>query len=176
MPSLSFRGRAHPPPGKKRGLVADLNGAEIATTKMSNVDVLREHDHGDKVGKVHASWEGPHGELRVAGTLQDKKAIEQVKSGRMRGLSLGTSVLSDETGKALLRTQDELSICVEPRRASCYIDQIGSRKVHAVTCASALRSDRTRRYPPNAHNNGLPCYLVEAGCTRTSSSKVHFER
>ena len=151
MSTLSFRGVAHPPPGKKRALTADLNAAEIATTRMSNTDLLREHDHGDKVGTVYASWEGPNGELRVAGTIRDPKAIEQVKSGNMRGLSLGTSVLSDMDGKALLRTQDELSICAEPRRGGCFIDQLGSQKVHAVTCASA-RSDRTPPPPLSAHN------------------------
>ena len=137
--SLSFRGIAHPPPNKKRGNIADLNRAEISTTNMGTgpgTDVLVEHDHGSRVGKVEASWEGRNGELRVAGTISDPQAIALVQAGKLRGLSLGTGVIQNGTGDALMRTQDELSICEAPRRGGCYIDTIDGASVRTVACFS----------------------------------------
>jgi len=141
---LAFRGIAHPPPNKKRGNIADLNRAEISTTNMGTgpgTDVLVEHDHGSRVGKVEASWEGRNGELRVAGTISDPQAMELIRSGKLRGLSLGTGVVQDTAGNALLRTQDELSICEAPRRGGCFIDTIDGASVRTVACFSE-KSDR----------------------------------
>ena len=144
MPStkpLRFAGVAHPPPQKSRGNIADLNRAEISTTNMGKnvqggTDLLMEHDHSAKVGTVHASWEGRDGSLRVVGVVNDPSAQHAVRSGQMRGLSLGTGVIQDTTGNALMRTQDELSICEQPRRAGCYIDSIDGNSVRAVACFS----------------------------------------
>jgi hypothetical protein len=136
---LSFRGVAHPPPGKKRGNIADLNRAEISTTNMGKgpgTDVLVEHDHGSRVGKVEASWEGRNGELRVAGTIDDPQAEALVRAGKLRGLSLGTGVIQNMSGDALMRTQDELSICDAPRRGGCFIDTIDGASVRTVACFS----------------------------------------
>ena len=136
---LSFRGVAHPPPQKSRSGIADLSAAEIATTQMgkgNGIDVLVEHDHGNRVGSVHTSWEGHDGSLRVAGVITDPTAARSVRSGAMRGLSLGTSVIQDMSGKPLLRTQDEISVCVEPRRAGCHIDRIDGNRVRQVACFS----------------------------------------
>lgn len=141
---LEFRGVAHPPPNKKRGNIADLNRAEISTTNMgkgSGVDVLVEHDHASRVGSVTASWEGRNGELRVAGTITDPQAMALVKAGKLRGLSLGTGVTQTAEGKALMRTQEELSICEAPRRGGCFIDTIDSMSVRTVACFSE-KSDR----------------------------------
>lgn len=139
---------AHPPPTRgPRGNIADLSAAEIATTNMGKgggTDLLVEHDHGARVGTVHASWEGRDGSLRVAGTVSDSKAMAMVKSGNLRGLSLGTGVIQQMDGTPLLRTQDELSLCTEPRRGGCYIDTIDGASVRAVSCASS-RSGEPRR-------------------------------
>lgn len=142
---LEFWGKAHPPPQKKRGNIADLSSAEIGTTNMGRnggTDVLVEHDHANKVGSVRTSWEGADGSLRVAGVITDPTAAQAVRSGRMRGLSLGTSVIQDMSGNALLRSQDEISICVEPRRPGCYIDRIDGSKVHAVAAFSASNNSK----------------------------------
>ena len=141
---LAFRGVAHPPPGKKRGNIADLDRAEISTTNMgkgAGTDVLVEHDHASRVGKVDASWEGRNGELRVAGTINDPKAEALVRAGKLRGLSLGTGVIQNAAGTPLMRTQDELSICDAPRRGGCFIDTIDGASVRTVACFSE-KSDR----------------------------------
>jgi hypothetical protein len=144
--SLSFRGVAHPPPQKRRGNIADLSNEEIRELERSETrnmgagagtDVLVEHDHGSRVGAVTASWQGRNGELRVAGEIKDPQAIALVKSGKLRGLSLGTGVTQSVAGgNALMRTQDELSICDAPRRGGCYIDTIDGASVRAVACFS----------------------------------------
>ena len=137
---LQFFGVAHPPPKKNgRNNIADLSAAEIGTTNMGKnggTDVLVEHDHASKVGSVQASWEASDGSLHVAGIINDPTAAQKVRSGKMRGLSLGTSVIQDMSGNALLRSQDEISICVEPRRAGCYINRIDGQKVRQVQAFS----------------------------------------
>ena len=133
--SISFRGTAHPPPGTSREHPADLNAAEIATTDLGGRPLLVEHG-GGAVGKVLASWEGRRGELRVAGRVDDQQAVEKMKRGELRGLSLGTGLIQDTTGSVLVRAQDELSICKEGRRAGTWVDTIDGAKVHATACAS----------------------------------------
>jgi len=155
MASLSFRGVAHPPPRRdgKRSNIADLSAAEIHELEKSNTrnlgfgggtDVLVEHDHSARVGRVDASWAGRNGELRVAGTISDATAIAQVRAGKLRGLSLGTGVTQDASGNALMRTQDELSICDAPRRGGCFIDTLDGASVRAVSCFSASTGSRAR--------------------------------
>ena len=137
---LSFKGVAHPPPARgERKNPADLCAAEIATTNLgkgAGTPMLVEHDHSAPCGRVLASWEGRNGELRVAGVIDDPQAMKDVRSGEMRGLSLGTGVVTDETGATLLRTQDELSLCTEPRRGGCYIDTVDGASVRTVQCFS----------------------------------------
>tara|TARA_Y100000389_G_scaffold152295_1_gene152229 strand:+ start:687 stop:1190 length:504 start_codon:yes stop_codon:yes gene_type:complete len=143
---LSFRGVAHPPPSKKRGNIADLSGEEIRQLERSEklnmgagngTDVLVEHDHASRVGSVTASWQGRNGELRVAGTIDDGQAEQLVRAGKLRGLSLGTGVTQRaDNGEALMRTQDELSICEAPRRGGCFIDTIDGASVRTVACFS----------------------------------------
>ena len=139
---LSFKGTAHPPPrgDGRREHSADLSRAEISSLRMGNnggVDVLVEHDHSARVGKVLASWEGPRGELRVEGIINDGNAESQVRSGSMRGLSLGTGVTYGPSGGVLLRAQDELSICEEPRRGGCFIDELNGSRVRKSANFSA---------------------------------------
>ena len=146
--SLQFRGVAHPPPARGgRNCPADLNAAEICTTNLGRnggTPLLVEHDHGARAGRVLASWEGRNGELRVAGVVNDPAAVQSVRSGNMRGLSLGTGVTMDVDGNALMRTQDELSLCEEPRRAGCYIDTLDGRSVRQVEAFSAKSAPAPR--------------------------------
>lgn len=150
--ALQFRGVAHPPPARsgKRGNIADLSSEEIRELERNEernmghgpgTDVLVEHDHSSRVGTVTASWQGRNGELRVSGEIRDPQAIALVKAGNLRGLSLGTGVTQNMGGDALMRTQDELSICEQPKRGGCYIDTIDGASVRAVSCFSA-KSDR----------------------------------
>ena len=158
---LHFWGVAHPPPQKQRGGLADLSAAEIGTTQMgrgNGVDVLVEHDHSNRVGQVQTSWEAGNGALHVAGVITDPKAASDVRSGKMRGLSLGTSVIQDMSGKPMLRSQDEISVCVEPRRAGCYINRIDGQRVRTQMAFS--NSDRARAFfrtlPAILHKAMLP--------------------
>lgn len=148
---LQFWGIAHPPPGKKRGSIADLSAAEICTTQMgrgNGVDVLVEHDHGNRVGQVQTSWEAANGSLHVAGIITDPQAAQDVRSGKMRGLSLGTSVIQDMSGKAMLRSQDEISVCVEPRRPGCFMTRIDGQRVQSVHAFSnRMRAELFERLP-----------------------------
>ena len=142
MPPLHFKGVAHPPARRdgKRDHSADLSSAEISTTNLGRrggTDLLYEHNHGDRVGHVTSSWRGPSGELRVSGIVHDEKMIERVKSGHSRGLSLGSSVISDVAGERVMAMQDELSLCVEPRRGGCYVDEIDGKRVLRSHRASA---------------------------------------
>lgn len=162
---LRFRGVAHPPPARngKRGNIADLSAAEIHELEKvpsrnlghgSGTDVLVEHDHSSRVGTVTGSWEGRAGELRVSGEISDPKAIALVRSGQLRGLSLGTGVTQDGFGNALKRDQEELSICDAPRRGGCFIDTIDGASVRSVSVfsqksnrkSSPLRTHKARLY------------------------------
>ena len=131
----SFRGIAHPPPRRdgKRNNLADLNAAEISTANMGRrggTAMLVEHDHSNgQVGRVLASWEGPSGELRVQGVVDDPKAERAMRNGSMRELSLGTSVHSEADGRVLMRVNDELSICEKAARPGCIVTDIDNQRV-----------------------------------------------
>ena len=132
-----FRGVAHPPPASgERKDPADLSAAEIRTTNLSGKPLLYEHQSGEKVGNVLASWEGPRGELRVAAKVNDASAAAQVRNGKLRGLSLGTAMLSNTSGDVLYRAQDELSLCTEGRRPGTWITHVDDRPVHSQSNAS----------------------------------------
>lgn len=147
---LSFKGTAHPPASRNghRANLGDLSRAELATTQLGKggqgTPLLREHAWSDPVGTVHASWEGPDGSLRVRGTVSEPSAIAAMRAGAMRGLSLGTAMTSGSEGSVLMRQQEELSMCVEPRRAGCYVDEIDGRSVRTVECYS----NKNRESPP----------------------------
>ena len=135
MVAVEFKGIAHPPPRRdgKRNNVADLSRAEIATANMGargGTQMLVEHDHANgKVGTVTSSWEGPRGELRVSGVIDDPTAARAMKKGSMRELSLGTSVHSEENGRVLMRTNDELSLCEKAARPGCIVTEINGKQV-----------------------------------------------
>jgi hypothetical protein len=98
------------------------------------------------VGRVLTSWEGPAGELRVEGVVSDPMAASLVTSGKMRQLSLGTSVHSEENGRVLMRTHDELSICEKAARPGCIITEIDGRPVGSSHHFAKPRGTRASRY------------------------------
>jgi len=158
---VTFSGVAHPPPQKTRGNIADLSRAEIATTNMGKgggTDLLMEHDHGSRVGTVHASWEGRNGELRVIGVVNDGEAATAVRNGTLRGLSLGTGIIQDTSGNTIMRTQDELSLCEQPRRGGCYIDSIDGASVRAVACFSQKSNRKCSPLTHPCHKTRTPTY------------------
>ena len=123
---LPIRGVAHPPPPRNGGRSnrADLTQAEIDGTNLQGLPLLCEHDAGDRVGTVLASWRGRDGSLRIAANVEEPGAIDLVRKGEMRGLSLGTSMILGEDGNVAYRGQDELSICAEGKRPGTWIDTI----------------------------------------------------
>ena len=139
---LAIRGVAHPPPPRNGGRAnrADLTRAEIDGTNLAGKPLLNEHDHGDRVGTVLASWEGRDGSLRIAANVEEASAIEQVKKGTLRGLSLGTSLIVDTDGEVAFRGQDELSICHEGKRPGTWIDNVAGQPVRSVACFSKSMS------------------------------------
>lgn len=160
---IDIRGTAHPPPpvSGKRGCVADLSRAEIRATNIAGAPLLEEHNHGRRVGDCLASWQGTDGSLRVAARVTDPVAIQKVRDGTLRGLSLGTNMVMDEEGDVLYRAQGELSICEEGRRPGTWIDTVNGRTVHRVACASAQRAKQgapplaPSRSPSRATHNRL---------------------
>ena len=147
--SLPIRGVAHPPPPRNGGRAnrADLTRAEIDGTNLAGKPLLCEHDHGDRVGTVLASWKGRDGSLRIAANVEEPGAIDLVKKGEMRGLSLGTSMILGEDGNVAYRGQDELSICAEGKRPGTWIDTIAGKSVRQVECFS--KSAAGARFVPH---------------------------
>lgn len=176
MASVSFRGVAHPPPNPHgRETAADLSAAEIGTTNLGRnggLPLLVEHEHSHPAGRVLASWEGRNGELRVAGVVDDAHAARDVRSGAMRGLSLGTGVVLDAQGRAMGRMQDELSLCAEPRRAGCYIDTVDGKNVRTVACHSKSNAGALRPLALALHHKCAKGHLsVGKGATNGRSRK-----
>lgn len=137
MPPMTICGTAHPAPSGAREHAADLSAAEIGTTQLGGRPLLNEHHHGERVGTCLASWEGKDGELRVTANVHDESMQNQIRSGAMRGLSLGTDMIGDTGGGVLFRGQAELSVCEEGRRRGTWVDTIDGRRVHRRHNASA---------------------------------------
>ena len=110
---IQIRGTAHPPPPRDGGRSnrADLSRAEIAATNIAGRPLLNEHDSNERVGTCLASWPGTDGSLRIAASVEEPNAIQQVRDGTLRGLSLGTDMVLNESGDVLYHNQAELSIC-----------------------------------------------------------------
>lgn len=142
--SLRFSGVAHPPPHVCDGSTdcADLTSAEIRSQQLGGgvgTQILYEHDHTRRVGTVHASWMSLDGSMQVRGVIDDDETAKRVRSGELRGLSLGTRVLHDVKGKALVKHQEELSLCKIPRRPQCWVNAIDGVPVSTISCASMAK-------------------------------------
>jgi len=111
---------------------------------LAGTPLLCEHDHGDRVGTVLASWKGPDGSLRIAANVENAEAIAQVRRGGMRGLSLGTAMTLGPDGSVAYRGQDELSICEEGKRPGTWIDTMNGVSCRAVECFSKSAADQNR--------------------------------
>lgn len=164
--AISIRGCAHPAPpiDGSRSNFADLNAAEIATTNLANRPLLVEHDSGLRAGRCLASWRGVDGDLRVQAAVTDPQTIADVKSGKLRGLSLGTDVVLKADGGVLSRRQAELSLCEEGKRERTWISHVNDVPVlqhvacsKAATATSNLSAPRTR--PPRTPSSRT-CVLL----------------
>ena len=89
------------------------------------------------------------GSLRIAASVDDPNAIQQVRDGTLRGLSLGTDMVMSEGGDVVYRNQAELSLCEEGRRPGTWVDTINGRTVHAVACFSKQQQDSARTLAPS---------------------------
>ena len=78
----------------------------------------------------------------MAARVTDAEAMQQVRNGSLRGLSLGTNMIMDEGGQVLFRDQGELSVCKEGRRPGTWIDTLNGKTVMQVACASKERERR----------------------------------
>lgn len=150
---LRFRGTAHPCADPVRANNADLSNREILTMDLGargrdgkgTTPVLVEHC-GEPVGRILSSYPGRDGALKVAGTLHDESVIEKVRRGEMRGLSLRTQVMSTEANpdRPLVRTIEEVSVCEQPRRPGCWMEDIDGKRVAAAPhLASGKSTNKT---------------------------------
>ena len=141
---IDIRGTAHPPPPRsgERTCPADLSRAEIQATNIAGRPLLNEHDHCARVGQCLASWQGTDGSLRVAARVTDPAAMQQVRDGSLRGLSLGTDMIMNMNGEVAYRGQAELSVCAEGRRPGTWIDNVNGQVVHAVETFSSRSSSK----------------------------------
>jgi len=152
--ALTFRGVAHGPGRASRNHHADLSAGELVGVGQGGLNGLPmyvDHDtDAESVGNVLTSYVGPRGELRVMGQISDPDIASRVRSGELRGLSLGTDCVQDVDGSTLSRQQKELSICEEGRRTGTWITHLGSQQVHEVANFSAKRaSGEAKLKPPN---------------------------
>jgi hypothetical protein len=145
--SIEIRGTAHPAPPRshRRNTLADLDAKEINATNITGLPLLEEHNSNLRVGTCLASWRGNDGSLRIAAKVDDPSAVQKVKNGTMRGLSLGTDMVMNDDGDVLFRKQRELSICEEGRRDGTWIDTINGKVVHRNDVASSSSSLHRRR-------------------------------
>ena len=128
---IEIRGTAHPPPARNgvRHHPADFSGAEIAGTNMHGKPLLNEHDHGDRAGTILATWQGTDGSLRRAAQVTDPQAINDVRNGTLRGLSLGTDMILGKNNDVAARYPAECSLCVEGKRPGTWVDTIDGKQV-----------------------------------------------
>lgn len=152
-----IKGQIHPSnPENRRNDVDDLTSAQIKLTNMGyrrdadlsvEAPVIVEHQ-GMPVGRVTSTWAGPDDSLRMSAHIDDPVAEDLIRSGKMRGLSIGARLMHDAStgveGALIENLQDEVSICARPRRPGCYITEIDGRRVMTVANASM------DSYPPGA--------------------------
>lgn len=145
---MRIEGTIHPPApvggSAARKEIDDLTDAEMRVINLGHktpVWIEHEAEHGD-VGRVTASWRDDRGRMRMAAQITDSNAEEMIRSGQMRGLSIGSTV-HHRAGRPLdgrlNHTFNEVSITEEPRRPGCYIDEIDG-----VGCATEAKASGMR--------------------------------
>ena len=158
--AVAFRGTAHPAPHSMTLRTdADMTPLEIASARMRGTPICVEHDTSRRVGTIDCCWEGPAGELRVAGKIEDALVAQRVDAGHLRGLSLATEVLHSRAGDLLRRNNVEVSLCATPARDGCFVDVLGGVPVRQV-----LAFARPRHLAKGAHITTTP----GAKCSTTS--------
>lgn len=147
---LIFKGIAHPPAKNARDHPSDLSVGELAATARGGLNGLPIHIEHDtaapSVGNVLTSYEGTRGELRVMGQITDRETAAKVRSGELRGLSLGTDCVQTLDGDVLNRSQRELSVCEEGRRSGTWVTHVDNQLVHSVAAFSTKANGA--RAPP----------------------------
>ena len=145
---LVFKGIAHPPAKNNRDHPSDLSVGELSATsrgKLNGLPMHVEHDTSlPSVGNVLTSYEGTRGELRVIGQITDADTAAKVRSGELRGLSLGTDCIQSLSGDVLTRSQRELSVCEEGRRNGTWVTHLDGQLVHTVAAFSKQKGARHR--------------------------------
>lgn len=126
---LHVIGTIHPPATSEKTEADDLTKAEMVVRENDLVGrpVLVEHD-GAPVGEVLTSWiHHDTGSLKMAANINDPNVQAQVKSGQMRGLSIGSKLIhpvGTDASRRVSQILDEVSVCEKPRRHGCYVEQI----------------------------------------------------
>lgn len=180
MSTLRITSVAHPAASACHGHPADLNDAEIASTKLDGLPVYHEHDTKKApIGKVLTSYQPTRGEdagaLMCESLITDKAAIERIESGKERGVSLGTELRYDLEGKVISRINQELSVCEQGARPGCVTKWIAkdhgpARRVAGTFRASASSAYGALRAPVASSNpfrrNKNPCVsgVADRGC------------
>lgn len=149
--SMHIVGTIHPtPPVVGRYEIDDLTRREIQTTRLGASatshahPILEEHD-GGPVGTVITSWRASDGRLKMAGVVENSDVASRVRSGELRGLSIGSQVHHKHGGNPLdegsrvLHSIHEVSLCKEPRRPGCYVEEINGVPVSISAHASGTQ-------------------------------------
>jgi hypothetical protein len=74
----------------------------------------------------------------VQGVVNDAAAAQDVRSGRLRELSLGQTLdLDPSSGAVLRRDTAEVSLVERGARAGCHVESIDGKQVRQVACFSS---------------------------------------
>ena len=120
--------------------------------------ILREHT-GSAVGKCLTSWQSRDGSLCIEANVDDESVKKEIRTGKLRGLSLGTDCLHIDEGN-VHKDQREISVCEEGRRSQTWIFEINGKRRHrfqpASKTASGVWSPLAARRPPPAALPHMP--------------------
>ena len=152
--TLRITSVAHPAASACHGHPADLNDAEIASTRLNGLPVYHEHDtHSTPIGTVLTSYQPSRGEdagaLMCESLITDPEAIKRIESGHERGVSLGTELRYDMDGKVVSRVNQELSVCEEGARVGCVTKWMAKNHEPARRVSNMHRAS-------HAKTNGTP--------------------
>ena len=149
--TLRITSVAHPAASSCHGHPADLNDAEIASTKLSGLPVYHEHEtSGAPIGTVLTSYQPLRGEdagaLMCESVITDQDAIKRIESGQERGVSLGTELRYDMDGKVVSRINQELSVCEQGARPGCVTKWIAKNHEPARRVSTMHRASSAKTY------------------------------